>query len=393
MAGSHEEEDSRLEIGCRWLLSAAFYSAMMASVWTAPGPVKAESFAESAYHWQLPPGFPSPGVPADNPMSGAKVELGRRLFRETRLSVTGRIACISCHSPERAYTDGKPKALGAGGDPTQRSSMSLANVAYNAAYTWGDSRIDTLEAQMRMPLFNEHPIELGLKGHEAQVVERLSADESYRQDFARVFGHGASAVSIDNVIKAIAAYERTLISGRSAFDRYVFDDDHSALSPSAQRGMGLFYSERVGCARCHSGINFDGPIRFNGHQNQAANFANTGLYSVDRRGAYPSQDRGLYEVTHQQADMGKFRIPTLRNIALTGPYMHDGTVATLGEVIDHYAKGGRQWPNGPSAHNHLVDRRIRPFEISSAEKDDLIAFLESLTDPQFVGVEPMHADP
>jgi cytochrome c peroxidase len=318
-------------------------------------------------------------------MSNAKVELGRRLFREQRLSVTGRYACVSCHLPERAYTDGRSAALGALGDQTTRSAMSLTNVVYNAAYTWGDPRIDTLEGQMRQPLFNEHPIELGLQGHEAEVIQRLSADLSYRQDFAQAFAADPSAVSVDNIIKAIAAYERTLISGRSAFDRYVFDDDQSALSPAAKRGMLLFYSKRTGCAQCHFGINFDGPIRFKGHDQEKAIFANTGLYSVDGHGAYPQQDRGLFDVTHREGDMGKFRIPTLRNVALTAPYMHDGSIATLSAVIDHYAMGGRQLPAGPSPRNHLLDRRIRAFPISAAEKDDLIAFLESLSDPQFVG--------
>src|SRR5580704_10128342 len=131
--------------------------------------------SNSEYHWELPPGFPPPVVPADNPMSSAKVELGQRLFAERRLSVTGQYACISCHLPERAYTDGRPKALGALGDETRRSAMSLTNVAYNGAYTWGDSTAKTLELQMRQPLFNEHPVELGLTGHENQILQSLSS--------------------------------------------------------------------------------------------------------------------------------------------------------------------------------------------------------------------------
>jgi cytochrome c peroxidase len=341
--------------------------------------------SNSEYHWELPPGFPPPVVPADNPMSSAKVELGQRLFAERRLSVTGQYACISCHLPERAYTDGRPKALGALGDETRRSAMSLTNVAYNGAYTWGDSTAKTLELQMRQPLFNEHPVELGLTGHENQILQSLSSDESYRQQFARAYADDPSPISIDNVIKAIACYERTLISGRSSFDRYVFDDDQSALSASAKRGMALFYSKLIGCSQCHSGINFDGPIRFKTHEDARALFANTGLYSVDGRGAYPEEDRGLFDLTHRREDMGKFRIPTLRNIAVTAPYMHDGSIATLSDVIDHYARGGRQLPAGPSPHNRLVDRRIRAFQISPEEKDDLIAFLQSLTDPQFIG--------
>lgn len=320
-------------------------------------------------------------------MSAQKVELGRRLFREPHLSITGRYACINCHLPALAYSDGRAEALGALGDHTRRSAMSLSNVAYNAAYTWGDATADSLESQMRQPLFNEHPIELGLHNREAQVVEWLTSDASYRLAFAESFADDAVPVSMDNVVKAIAAYERTLISGRAAFDHYVFDDDHDALSASAKRGMALFYSDRVGCGQCHSGINFDGPPRFKGHEQVKALFANTGLYSVDGRGGYPPSDLGLFEVTHKKTDIGKFRVPTLRNIALTAPYMHDGSIATLADVIAHYAQGGRQLPGGPSTRNHLVDRRIHAFKISPEEEDDLIAFLESLTDPQFVSAQ------
>jgi cytochrome c peroxidase len=317
-------------------------------------------------------------------MSTQKVELGRRLFREQHLSVSGQYACISCHLPALAFTDNRPRALGALNDRTQRSAMTLTNVAYNAAFTWADSTMDTLEAQMRQPLFNEHPIEVGLKGREDDVLRWLASDEVYRQAFAQAFAGDPAPISIANLIKAIAAFERTLISGRSPFDRYVFDDEQGALSASAKRGMALFYSARVGCAQCHSGINFDGPVRSKDHARSSAIFANTGLYSVDGGGAYPQDDRGLLEATHKKADMGKFRVPTLRNIALTAPYMHDGSIATLSDVIDHYAKGGRQLPDGPSPRNHLVDRRIRSFQISPAERSDLIAFLESLTDPQFI---------
>jgi cytochrome c peroxidase len=337
-----------------------------------------------AYRWDLPPGFPPPAVPADNPMSSDKVELGSRLFRERRLSNTGRYACIDCHRPERAYSDGRPKALGALSDQTQRSAMSLTNIAYNAAYTWADPTVDTLESQMRQPLFNTHPIELGLAGREQQVIDALSSDADYRRTFAAAFPDEESPISMANLIKAIAAYERTLISGRSAFDRYVFDDDLTALSDSAKRGMSLFYSARVGFGQCHSGINFEGPLRFKDHEHVTAIFANTGLYSLDGRGAYPDNDRGLFEITHHAADIGKFRVPTLRNVALTAPYMHDGSIATLSDVIDHYAQGGRQLPGGPSARNHRLDRRIRPFQLSPQEKAELLAFLDSLTDPQFV---------
>lgn len=327
-----------------------------------------------AYEWHLPPGFPRPVVPADNPMTAAKVELGRRLFQDTALS-SGRYACVTCHRPELAFTDGRSRALGATGEILQHGAMSLANVAYNAAFTWSDARVNSLEAQMRRPLFNDHPVEMGLKsGREA--VQALSADSVYRELFAAAFPGDAAPLSMDHVIKAIAAFERTLISGRSRFDRYVFDDERTALSEPEKRGMELFFSTRVGCAQCHSGINFCGPLNYEGSSQGKALFANTGLYDVDGRGSYPPEDRGLIDITHRAADMGKFRVPTLRNVALTAPYMHDGSLASLEDVIDHYARGGRKNPR--------QDSRVRPLSLSPAQRADLVAFLRSLTDLEFV---------
>ena len=336
----------------------------------------ADTSMAPAYEWRLPPGFPRPVVPADNPMSDVKVELGHRLFREARLSATGRYACVTCHRPELAFTDGRAQAQGATGESIRHGAMSLANVAYNAAFTWNDAGVHSLESQMRRPLFNEHPVEMGLKGNELEALQALSAEAVYRELFAAAFPGDAAPISMDNVIKAIAAFERSLISGRSAFDRYVFDDDRTALSDSQKRGMALFFSPRAGCAQCHSGFNFSGPLVYEGHAKENALFAHTGLYDVDGRGSYPANDRGLMDVTHHPADMGKFRVPTLRNIALTAPYMHDGSIKNLEDVIGHYARGGHK-----STHQ---DSRVRPLFLSQAERADLAAFLRSLTDREFV---------
>ena len=254
--------------------------------------------------------------------------------------------------------------------------MSLTNVAYNPAFTWSSEEVRSLEAQMRQPLFNEHPVEMGLREDGALAVDALAPDSGYQAQFAAAFPDDLKPLSMDHIIKALASFERTLISGRSPFDRYIFDDDRAALSESAKRGMALFYSARVGCAQCHSGINFTGPIVYEGHERQRAIFANTGLYDVDGRGGYPASDRGLIEATHRAADMGKFRVPTLRNVALTAPYMHDGSLATLEAVLDHYVRGGRRSPH--------LDARIRPIVLSAAERSDLLAFLASLTDREFV---------
>ena len=308
-------------------------------------------------------------------MSAEKVALGRRLFFDTRLSSTGRYSCASCHRTELAFTDGRAHAEGATGEIVRRGAMSLTNVAYNPTFTWGSDQVRSLEAQMRQPLFNEHPVEMGLKVDRPAAVEALSVDAAYRSQFAAAFD-GPAPISMDHIIKAIAAFERTLISGRSAFDRYIFDDDRTALSEPEKRGMALFYSARAGCSQCHSGLNFSGALVYEGHEQEKALFANNGLYNVDGRGAYPGSDRGLIEVTHRRGDVGKFRVPTLRNIALTAPYMHDGSLPTLDAVLDHYVRGGRKSP--------YQDGRIRPLALTQIERSDLLAFLGSLTDREFV---------
>lgn len=330
----------------------------------------------AAYVWRLPAGLPVPRVPSNNPMSEAKVGLGRRLFYDTRLSWNGSFSCATCHVQAHAFTDGRARAVGSTGAAHARSTMTLTNVAYNASVGWADAGTRTLEAQMAMPLFNEHPIELGLKGREPAVIARLAADLALAASFATAFPGEADPIAIDTVVKAIAAFERTLISGNSALDRYLYRDERSALTEPAVRGMQLFFSERLSCAECHSGFNLSGPSDHEGARPVELKFHNTGLYDVDWSGAYPSIDRGLIDLTGIEGDMGRFRAPTLRNIAETAPYMHDGSVPTLRAVIAHYASGGH-----PSRFRHP---RLRGFQISARETTDLLAFLDSLTDHEFI---------
>jgi cytochrome c peroxidase len=327
--------------------------------------------------WSLPRGLPTPVVPAANPMRVAKVDLGRRLFYDSRLSSTGTFACATCHQQAKAFTDGRARAVGATGAGHPRSSMSLANVAYNVNFGWADPWLSTLEEQMLVPMFNEHPIELGVIGREAEIVARFSGDAGR---FTAAFPGDPQPVNLPNIVRAIAAFERTLLSGESAFDRYLYHDDKSAMSASALRGMTLFFSDRLACAQCHAGFTLSGPVRFEGAPRAPTPsdllFHNTGLYNLDGRGGYPDDDRGLIDRTGRAADMGRFRAATLRNIAVTAPYMHDGSVATLGGAIDHYASGGKP--------GRFTSDRMRPFELTVAEKADLLAFLESLTDRQFL---------
>jgi cytochrome c peroxidase len=305
-------------------------------------------------------------------MSAAKVRLGRRLFYDTRLSGNGTFACASCHRQALAFTDGRAHALGSTGQEHPRSAMSLTNVAFNASYGWADARVRTLEAQMAVPMFNEHPIEMGLKGNEAAIVARVAADPEDAALFRHAFPAESAPVTLDHIIKAIASFERTIVSADSPVDRYLYRDDRGALSPPAQRGMALFFSDRLACARCHSGFNLSGPTVHQGSAAATPTFHNTGLYNIDGRGAYPATDRGLVDTTHVASDMGRFRAPTLRNIAVTAPYMHDGSIATLEAAIAHYAAGGVKTP--------LISPRLKGFEITPEEVSDLVAFLNALTD-------------
>jgi cytochrome c peroxidase len=310
------------------------------------GSAAAAFSASDDFAWRLPAGFPRPAVPADNPMSAAKVALGARLFGDPRLSVTGQYSCQSCHSPERAFTDGLAESRGALGDTIPLNAPTLLNAAYNASLGWKDPAVLTLEQQMRGPLFNDHPPEMGLRGHEREVEQRLAADEQLASDFAAVFAGDSRPVSMENVIRAIAAYERTLFAGASPFDRYVFAGDHAALDESQKRGMQLFFSERGGCSACHSGINFAGPWVDASQPTATPVFADTG--------------------TGQ-----KVRVPSLRNLGSTAPFMHDGRFVTLDAVLDHYER---------LASQSTADPRLRRAPLTTSERPDLRNFLDGLND-------------
>jgi cytochrome c peroxidase len=292
-------------------------------------------------------------------VSAQKIALGRRLFYDVRLSGNGTQACASCHQQRLAFTDGRARAVGSTGERHPRSAMSLANAAYSASLTWADPDTTTLEDQMLVPLLGEHPREMGLAGHEDEALARLRTDPLYEELFPSAFPGEGEAVNLANVRKAIASFERTIRSGDSAYDRLVWKDDRNALSPGARRGMTLFFSERLACSKCHAGFTFSGPVRWEGGP-----------------AAQPTlEDNGLG---------GRFRVPTLRNIAVTAPYMHDGRFATLDAVIDHYAAGGARSPDQSAL--------VKGFTITKEEKADLIAFLESLTDAEFLN-DPRLADP
>ena len=338
------------------------------------------------FDWGLPGWVPKPVVPADNPMTAAKVELGRHLFYEPRLSVTGDFSCATCHLQGLAFTDGKSLSVGATGQVHPRNSMSLANAGYNSVQTWANPLMHHLEQQMLVPMFGEEPEELGMAGREQELLQTLRQDPDYRQRFRAVFGEQAP-VSVRHVTLAIAAFERTLNSFDSPYDRYRYGGEPAANSAAAKRGEVLFNSERLECFHCHGGLNFSDSTHHERSGFTEIAFHNTGLYNIDGSGAYPPNNTGVQEITHNASDMGKFKAPTLRNIALTAPYMHDGSIATLSEAIEHYAAGGRTIADGPNAgigsQNPLKSSFIQGFSLTATEKDDLLAFLQSLTDTTF----------
>ncbi|MEO1092628.1 MAG: MbnH family di-heme enzyme [Pseudomonadota bacterium] len=350
----------------------------------------------AAWEWNIPSWLPPPTVPEDNPMSTAKVDLGRHLFYDARLSVDGTVACASCHSQALAFTDGRATSPGVYELEGHRNAMALGNVAYMPTLTWANPLLEQLEIQALVPLFGEAPVEMGMGGHETELMARLAADPYYPAAFAAAFPERAGEISLFTLTRALAAFQRTLITADSDYDRYKHGGEPDALSSAARRGEDLFFSHRLECYHCHQGFNFSDNLQTSRSAFPETAFHNTGLYNLSTAGAYPPGGEGLATHTARPADVGRFRTPSLRNVALTAPYMHDGSIATLEEVIRHYAAGGRTIDRGPhagiGAANPNKDPLVVGFTISDLEIADLIAFMESLTDERFMS-DPSFADP
>lgn len=370
--------------------SAVLFGAVLAAC--APSPAsKAE-----AYSWNLPAGLPPPPVPDDNPMTREKVALGRRLFFDTRLSVNGTTSCATCHDPARAFTDAQVTPSGATGHALDRNSMTLTNVGYRSSFTWANPLLTTLEAQALVPLTADLPLELGFHKATAAIVEQLRGDADLPALFAAAFPEDVEPYRAETIVKAIASFERSLLSTDAPYDRYMYGGDRTAMSASALRGLDLFNSERLECYHCHVGSDFTSATVTSTSPRRGTLYMNDGLYNVGDAGLYPSNAPGLRAFTNEQRDDGKFRVPTLRNISVTAPYMHDGSVATLSDAIDHYASGGRTIASGPNAgvgrESPLRSGFLVGFAVTPGERADLVAFLESLTDREFL-TNPAHADP
>jgi len=326
--------------------------------------------------------------------SALEVELGRHLFYERRLSVEGNRSCGICHEPALGFTDGFVRAVGSTGELHPRNTLTLTNVGGRESLTWTPDAPDSLEGQLLVPLLSEHPVEMGLLNTVDEVLEELRVDEVYGELFPRVFPEDADPFTVERLADAIAAFERTIVSETAPFDRFIAGDTDS-LDTEARRGFDLFFSHRLRCATCHAGPDLDQPTE-DGEIVARHGWFNIGLYDVDGQGAYPDRSRGRFELTGLEEDMGRFRTPTLRNVELTAPYYHDGSGATLADVIANYAAGGRHVIGGPNPgdgrENPHKSDLVRGFEITAQEALDLEAFLRALTDWDMVE-DPAFADP
>jgi cytochrome c peroxidase len=304
---------------------------------------------------KIPPGLKPLNIPADNPLTPEKIELGKQLYFDARLSRDNTISCASCHDPKKGWSNGEAFATGVRGQVGGRSAPTIINSAYQDAQFW-DGRAHQLEGQALGPIQN--PIEMDLTLDEA--VEKLNKIEGYRTQFKKVFG---TEVTSDGIAKAISAFERTILCGDAPYDRFKAGDK-SALSEAAQRGMKVFFGKGQ-CSACHVGANFtDG------------SFHNLGI-SIDAEKA----DLGRHVVTSVIGDKGGFKTPTLREIARTAPYMHDGSLKTLEDVVDYYDKGGTPNPQ--------LDESIFPLKLTAQEKKDLVIFMkEGLASPDYPDIAP-----
>jgi cytochrome c peroxidase len=306
---------------------------------------------------EAPLGLPPVPVPRDNPPTAQTITLGRQLFYDVRLSKDNSVSCASCHNPTLAFTDGRKVSKGVGGMSGVRNAPTLLNAAYSPLQFW-DGRASTLEQQSGDPMVNS--VEMN-QPHEI-TVSKIGKDPKYQKEFEQAFGPGA--ITLEQIEESLASFERTLLSGDSPFDRYAFGGDKAALTPAAVRGLAVFIDPKRGnCAVCHT-IDFEHKYALF----TDGKFHNTGA-GIDGEGKF--SDPGRFSETRLEADRGAFKTPTLRNIALTPPYMHDGSLKTLKDVVDFYAGGGNS--------NSDLDKEMKAISLSGHDRTDLVALLESLT--------------
>jgi cytochrome c peroxidase len=313
---------------------------------------------------KVPLGLPPVPIPADNPPTVQTIALGRKLFYDPRLSKDNTVSCASCHNPNIGFSDGRAIALGVGGMAGKRNAPTILNAAYSPLQFW-DGRAPSLESQSAFPIAD--PVEMN-QSHDV-FVSKIRKDPEYKAEFSQAFGPGT--ITLDLIEKSLASFERTLLSGNSPFDQYQYGGNKQALTPAAIRGLAIFLDPNRGnCAVCHT-INAQYALFTDGK------FHNTG---AGVNGAGDFTDFGRFGQTKIEAEKGEFKTPTLRNVALTAPYMHDGSLKTLEDVVDFYAGGGNS--------NPYLDKDIKPLKLSAQDRADLVAFLNALT-----GEMPRNAGP
>ncbi len=339
-----------------------------------------------------PLGLPPVPIPEDNPLTEAKIRLGERLFHDARFSADGKVSCATCHDSRKAFTDNLPVSRGFMGKTGTRNAPTVLNAAYMETLFW-DGREPDLEGQSKQPFIN--PVEGGLRNHEP-ILATIRQDEAYRKAFREVFGVSPTDISMDHVAKAIASFERTLVSGNSPFDRWRYGGEKDAMTPQQLRGFRLF-TGKARCVSCHVveqtqalftdnrfhniGVGFK---RIQGKEMQtAAAFLKAKRAGADVDKTVLTQanmsELGRFAVTENLTEVGAFKTPTLRNVELTAPYMHDGSLETLEEVVEFYNNGGRLKPTDPLSP--FLSGGIRPLDLTDEEKADLVAFLKALTSP------------
>ncbi len=318
--------------------------------------------ADSDYPMKVPLGLIDPDIPQDNPMSAAKIELGRQLYFDKRLSVDDTVSCATCHDPKMGFAEHKKVSVGVQAKEGNRNAPTSLNAALYDLQFW-DGRAPSLEEQAKGPIVN--PVEMAMPSLDA-LTDKLKKVSEYQKSFSEVFKEGITA---DNIVRAIAAYERTLLAGDSPFDRYFYAKEENAISPEAKRGLAVF-QEKGRCMSCHEILPSFALFTEN-------KFHNVGV-GMDR----PNPDLGRYLATKEEKDTGAFKTPSLRNVAITAPYMHDGSEATLESVVDLYDKGG--------VPNRFLDGGIRPLNLTDQERKDLVEFMKALTSPDVEKIGGSH---
>lgn len=352
-----------------------------------------------------PLGLPPTPIPADNLQTAEKIALGNRLFHDTRFSGDGLVSCATCHGDDKAFTDSPLKtSQGIGKQTGTRNAPTVINSAYFTTLFW-DGRAASLEDQSQHPIIN--PIEMGLPNHEP-VLKIVREDASYADAFRKAFGKSGKDITMEEVKKAIASFERTIVSGDSPFDKWYFGHDQNAMSEQAKRGFEVFVGQGR-CVSCHVIEQTQALFTDNRFHNigvginriqqdvpkLAAEFlkAKAAGASVDKTVlADPKvSDLGRFAVTNAFDEIGAFKTSTLRNIAVTAPYMHDGSLKTLKDVVKHYNDGGKS-AGDPSVNDYLSGG-IRPLNLSDQQVDDLVAFMEALTSPAYIYAQTKQVSP